>query len=94
MSNALDPPFKNKEQKTPRLLGIDITAGAATTADAAGANGTRGGGDAGDTEEAADKDVPKTYASVPILGILQMKIKEAARLERKNMINLHLVCTT
>ena len=73
MSNALGPPFKNKEQKTPRLLGIDITDGAATTADAAGANGTRGGGDAGDTEE-ADKDVPKTYASVPILGILQMKI--------------------
>ena len=62
MSNALGPPLKKKEQKMPHLLGIDITADAATT---------------------ATEDVPKAYASGPILGILQMKIQEAARLERK-----------
>ena len=52
-----------------------------------------GEGGAGDVEEGADKKVPKADASGPILGILQMKIWAAARLERKEMINLHLACT-
>ena len=40
MSNALGPPIKAKEQKTPRLPNVEITAGAATTADGAGADET------------------------------------------------------
>ena len=40
MSNALGPPFKAKEQKTPRLPNVEITAGAATTADGGGADKT------------------------------------------------------
>ena len=38
MSNALGPPLKAKEQKTPRLPDVEITLGAATTADGAGAD--------------------------------------------------------
>ena len=42
MSSALGPLIKNKEQKTPRLTKIEVTAGAATTANSAGADGTSG----------------------------------------------------
>ena len=47
MSSALGPPIKNKENKTPRLTNVEITAGAATTADGAGADGTSGRGGRG-----------------------------------------------
>ena len=50
-------------------------------------------GGAGDAEEVANEEVRKADASGPILGILQLKIREAAHLERKEMINLHLACT-
>ena len=45
ISNALGPPLKAKEQKTPSLPNVEITAGAVITADGAGADETseRGG---------------------------------------------------
>ena len=42
MSNALGPPPKNKEQKTPRLPNVEIAAGAATTSNRARDNRTSG----------------------------------------------------
>ena len=41
MSSTQGPLSKNKEPKTPRLTNAEILAGAATTADGAGADGTR-----------------------------------------------------
>ena len=47
ISNALGPPLKAKEPKTPRLPNVEITAGAATIANGTRADGSSGQGGRG-----------------------------------------------
>ena len=93
MSSTLGPPIKNKTQKTPRLTNVEITAGVRllpTAPELTGLAVEAGEGGMGDAEEAPDEGVKEADASGPILGILQMKIRADARLERKELINLNL----